>query len=94
MRIIETTAHVGSDGMLRVEVPIEQRDRDVNVALIIESPSAAVPKASIDKWASVRNRLEIGGLRVPLPGLDNPGPVEPESLPGVSASQVLIRDRR
>jgi hypothetical protein len=92
MKIIETRARVGSDGMLRLEVPVERCNQDVQVALIIESPSATPPE--LDRWAPVRGRLEAAGIRVPPPGLENPGPVEPESLPGPSASEILIRDRR
>jgi hypothetical protein len=92
MKIIETKAHVDADGMLRLEFAVEQRNQDVQVALIIESPAAPAP--ATDKWAATRAQLEAGGLRVPPPGLDNPGPVEPESLPGMSASEILIRDRR
>jgi hypothetical protein len=94
MRIIETTAHVGPDGMLRLQVPVEQPNRDVQVALVIESPPTPTPTPVADRWAAVRARLEAGGIHVPPPGLDNPGSVEPESLPGPSASEILIRDRR
>jgi hypothetical protein len=94
MRVIETTAHVGSDGVLRLAVPVAQRDRDVHVALVVDSAGPAASASPADTWASVRPALEIAGIRVPPPGVDNPGAVKPLSLPGPSASEMLIRDRR
>jgi hypothetical protein len=94
MRVIETTAHVGSDGMLRLEVPLEQRDGDVQVAVVVESSPALPPTSAADKWAPIRSHLEAAGMRVPPPGLGNAGPIEPVSLPGPPASELLIRDRR
>ena len=96
MRVIETTAHVGDDGMLRLEMPLEQRNQDVRVAIVVESAPYQSPASSpmADKWATVRERADAAGLRVPPSGMDNPGPVEPVTLPGPSASQMLINDRR
>ena len=96
MRVIETTAHVGPDGMLRLELPTGNPNQDLHVALVVEpvrSPLATCEQAQ-DRWASVRQRLEAAGLRVPPPGVQNAGPVEPVELPGMSASEMLIRDRR
>ena len=96
MQVIETTAHVGEDGMLRLEMPLEQHNQDVRVAVVVESTPPRLP-ASVsteDKWSAVRGKLGATGLRVPPPGVDNPGPVEPITLPGPSASQMLINDRR
>ena len=93
MQIIEATAHVGGDGILRLEVPVAQRDRDVQVALVVESPPApAAP--GVDKWAAVRARLEAGGIHVPPPGSGRLEPFELIALPGPTASEILIRDRR
>jgi hypothetical protein len=96
MRVIETTAHVGSDGLLRLEVAIEQRNQNVRVAVVVESSSAQLPPPNglEDAWAAVHARLEAGGVRVPSPGTDNAGPVKPVELPGTPASQLLIGDRR
>ncbi len=94
MKVIETTAHVGSDGMLRLEVPLQRRDQDVHVAVVVESPATPPPASAADRWAPLRTSLEAAGIRVPAPGVDNAGPVEPVSLPGPSASEMLIRDRR
>lgn len=46
MRVIETTAHIGDDGMLRLEIPTEQRNRDVQIALVVESAEPSVPALS------------------------------------------------
>ena len=96
MRVIETTAHIGNDGMLRLEMPLDQPNQDVRVAVVVESapPFASAPEAIADKWVSIRGQAGVSGLRVPPPGLDNPGPVEPVTLPGLSASQMLINDCR
>ena len=96
MQVIETTAHVGSDGMLRLEVPLEQRNQDVRVALVVESTPAqkSTPDQTDDRWASVRDQLEGTGIRVPPPGINNSDPVDPVVLPGPSASEMLINDRR
>lgn len=96
MQVIETTALVGSHGMLRLEVPLEQRDQDVRVAVVVESaraPSAAA-ETSGDAWSAIRGRLEAAGIRVPPPGVNNTGPVTAIELPGLSASQMFINDRR
>jgi hypothetical protein len=94
MRVIETTAHVGPDGMLRLEVPLEQRSQDVRVAVVVEWTPTQQPNPTDDRWASVRTRLAGTGIRVPPPGVDNCGPVDPVDLPGPSASEILINDRR
>jgi len=46
MRVIETTGHIGSDGMLRLEVATEQRNQDVRVALVMESVQASEHRES------------------------------------------------
>jgi hypothetical protein len=96
MRVIETTAHIGDDGMLRLEMPLEQRNEDVRIAVVVESAPLRSPKpeAIVDKWAAIRAQAGASSLRVPPPGVDNPGPVEPVTLPGPSASEMLISDRR
>lgn len=96
MRVIETTAYVGSDGMLRLEVPLEQRSQDVRIALVVESPPLLMlkPGPIDDRWGSMRNRVAGTSIRLPAPGVTNGGPVEPVVLPGLSASETLINDRR
>lgn len=82
--------------MLRLVVPLEQRSQDVRVALVVESTPERRPKPDQidDPWASVRDGLTGTGIRVPAPGVNNCGPVEPVVLPGPSASEMLINDRR
>jgi hypothetical protein len=41
MQTIRKSAHVGPDGILRVEAPVEHRDTDVQVVLIVEPASSA-----------------------------------------------------
>ncbi|HET6250291.1 MAG TPA: hypothetical protein VFE47_21555 [Tepidisphaeraceae bacterium] len=95
MRIIETTAHIGSDGMLRLEVPLEQRNRDVRVAVVVESAIAQQRSEPVDdQWAGVREKAKSAGIHTPPAGVVNCGPVEPIVLPGRSASEILISDRR
>lgn len=97
MTAIQTTVHVGPDGMLRLEVPVEQRNRDVAVTVLVDEAMAgqgAAAQRGHDSWSSSRQQLEAAGVRVPAPGVSNPGPVTPIDLPGPSASEILIRDRR
>jgi hypothetical protein len=83
--------------MLRLELPVKERDRDVAVVVVVNDvPSDdRGPLAALDDaWSDCRQKLEAAGLRVPAPGLTNPGPVNPIDLPGPPASELLIRDRR
>ena len=53
MRVIETTAYVGNDGMLRLEVPLDQRNQDVRIALVVESeptPAISEPEPTMPIW--------------------------------------------
>ncbi len=96
MQVIQTIAHVGPDGMLHLAVPVEGKDQDVRVRVEVEAAvgSEADSDCSIDPWAQSRVRLEAAGLRVPPPGIVNLGPVEPIGLAGITASELLIHDRR
>lgn len=99
MRVIETTAYVGADGMLRLEVPLEQRDQDVRVALMVESQPPKVdaePHSSSahDPWASYREKLKGSGIQFPAPGSWTPRGSAPLRFEGRSASETLVGDRR
>jgi hypothetical protein len=96
MRVIETIARVGPDGMLRLELPVGQPNQDLQVALVVEpmQPRAPAAESLDDRWASVRGRLTAAGFSVPPPGLNPGAPAEPLELPGMSASEMLVRDRR
>ena len=58
MRIIETTAHIGSRRhAVRLEVPLEQRNQDVRVAVVVDtSPSTLTsetsPPTEEDQWST------------------------------------------
>jgi hypothetical protein len=100
MRALETSAHVGSDGILKLELPVGEADRDVQVVVVIEAQRgtetnpASQERASSNRAASVRK--EVPGVRFPDAGSWNLCPVEPLRLqkPGPSASEMLVNDRR
>lgn len=96
MTAIERTVYVGPDGMLRLEIPVKERNRDVAVVVVVHDEPAAnrASDAREDSWAACRQKLEGAGMRVPPPGVTNAGPVVPVDLPGPPASEILIRDRR
>ena len=94
MQVIETTAHVGPDGMLRLEVPTDQKNQDVQIALVVEPVRPQMEGSTGDRWAPIRERLVAAGLSVPPPGLQNAGRVEPVELQGPTASEILVGDRR
>ncbi|MDD4888995.1 MAG: hypothetical protein PHU85_03625 [Phycisphaerae bacterium] len=93
--VIETTAHVGDDGILRLEIPVPERNQDVQVMVTISSPGPQVE----DDWAELREKIrknpELGKIfELPPPGRRKYVPFEPNEMPGPSASEILIRDRR
>ncbi len=96
MQVIETTAHVSPDGMLRLELQAGQPNQEVQVAVVVEPipPQAPNSPQPDDRWASVREKFVAAGFRVPAPGLNNIAPIRPIELPGISASELLIGDRR
>jgi len=97
MQILEATTHVGPDGILRLAVPIEARDRDVRVAIVVESagqPATPPPASEIDGWAPYRAKLEAAGLRSPPPGSWRPRVAELLEFDGPPVSQTLVEDRR
>jgi hypothetical protein len=93
MTTIETTAHVGSDGVLRLEVPTGQADQDVDVVLVIhrQQPAPAVeglpelgtaveplPPDPNDPWRDLRKKLAgVKGITIPAPGSWNLDRPEP-----------------
>jgi hypothetical protein len=87
--------------MLRLEVPIEQRDQDVRVAVVVESaqPQAALPSAvessaSIDPWGRYRDEFKSAGVDVPKAGSWSARQAEPLRYEGAPVSQTLVEDRR
>jgi hypothetical protein len=93
MTTIETTAHVGPDGVLRLEVPTGQTEQDVDVVLVFHSqlpaptaeepaePSTAaepLPPDPNDPWRDLRKKLAgVKGIRIPPPGSWNRDRPEP-----------------
>ncbi len=63
MVTITKSVHVGPDGILRVETPVDERDKDVRVTLVVQ----AEPEGERKDWWQVlqegRARLEASGHR-------------------------------
>jgi len=102
MQVIETTAHVGSDGMLRIAVAMnERRDQDVRVAVVVDSSprqSDFVPddKSSpvADPWAAYSAKLEAAGVAVPPVDSWSTRTTEVLRFDGIPVAQSLVEDRR
>lgn len=102
MATIETTANVGPDGVLRLEMPIGRAGQTVKVVLEVLPqlpapipPAQLTPVAEDDPWRDYRaTPVEAEGIALPPPGRRKYRPVVPVDLPGPSASEILIRDRR
>jgi hypothetical protein len=104
MTTIETTAHVGPDGVLRLEVPTGQANQDLQVVLEFHSrPAAAAPEAGEsappdldDPWRDLRKKLVgVKGITLPPPGRrvrKRPEPIRIDD--GKSTSDMLVEDRR
>ena len=51
MKTIELTSHVGEDGILRLELPIDMRDQDLDVLVVLNPVSGQAPGArGEDLW--------------------------------------------
>lgn len=103
MVAIETSGHVDKDGMLRLEVPVPQRDRDVQVVVVVQTevPPVAQTEAPLaseakdDPWAEWRKKKLPPWLKLPEPGSRHSTPPEPfDAGDGLSASDMLVEDRR
>ncbi len=101
MRVIETTAHIGEDGMLRLEVPFSQRNFDVRVAVVVESPKLSAESVSIDSrssandpWGPFRDQFKAAGLSAPAPDSWTGRGVAPLQFDGSSVAETLVEDRR
>lgn len=98
MVTIQKTVHIGNDGVLRLELPLAEKERNVQVVVMV---SEATPPAGggADPWHELRENLsqqpERGnGMILPLPGPSKWRDFDPIELPGPSASEILLRDRR
>jgi hypothetical protein len=97
MQTIETTAHVGPDGILRVEAPVAVKDKDVSVVITLRLAKRTTGRNERKKEASVKRKNAkrepaLGDLRS-WPRW-KPSPYVPLALPGPSASDMLVSDRR
>ena len=62
MESIVVRSHVGSDGLLKIEVPVHYRDADLDVALVVQPATggAAAPPArslSNEDWRAFVTRM-------------------------------------
>jgi hypothetical protein len=97
MTAIQRTIHVGEDGILRLELPVDQKNRDLKVVVVVETSapdeSRSAPHTH-DPWAIYRARLEAAGFRVPTPGSWAERQAAPLEVQGAAVSQTLVEDRR
>jgi hypothetical protein len=49
MHTIQTTSHVGPDGMLKLSVPVGIVDADVQVTVVVEPMASAQPLSGADR---------------------------------------------
>jgi hypothetical protein len=93
MDTIETIAPIGPDGVLRLEVPVSEKNRDVDVTVVVRPLDTSLPQ----KGGSAGLRGGNGAsIRLPSPGAWNQETVVPLDLgtSGLSAAEMLVRDRR
>ena len=78
---IQTRAHVGSDGRLDVELPVEYREKSVDVLIVVEPVDAAVSDRQEERDA---NGWRIGFLDR-MYGIQADDPIErlPQGTPEV-----------
>jgi len=64
MKTIELTSHVGGDGILRLEVPVDVRNQDLDV-LVVVNPVAqqARERTGHDRWPPGFFELTAGAFR-------------------------------
>jgi hypothetical protein len=96
MTAIQTTVHVGSDGMLRLAVPIQERDRDLTVTVTFDPTNrVSVPAANGGSdLTAERQRLVAAGIRVPTSRASTVRMMPPLDLAGRPVAETLIEDRR
>ena len=71
MAAVQTTVHVGADRVLRLELPVEERDCDVTVTVTVDSAQPGQVSGTgrgTDLPAPDFRRLVEAGIRVPPPG--------------------------
>lgn len=92
MRTIQTHSYVGSDGVLTLRLPVEQRDQQVQVVVVVQPETGE--NAALLGWDSeMSERLLAAGARLPR-NVDWSHSVPPLQTAGIPASQTLVDDRR
>lgn len=56
MQTVRVQAHVGADGMLRVEIPVGVQHVDMDVVLVFDAQPTTAPMPD-PEWASFVNRM-------------------------------------
>ena len=59
MTTIQTTAHIGRDGVLRLELPTDEREQDVEVTVLVQPSHAS--QNWLDVLRAARAELEAAG---------------------------------
>ena len=99
MTTIQTQTYVGPDGVLKLELPVEERDRQVQVVVVVQAKETSMDQAhrsgtpaagSSDQMA----RLAAAGMGVPERREWLPRSVPPLPTQGKLASESLVEDRR
>ena len=64
MKTIELTSHVGGDGILRLEVPVDVRNQDLDVLVVVSPVSQqARVRTGSDHWPPGFFELTAGAFR-------------------------------
>ena len=92
MITIQTHAYVGSDGVLTLQLPVDQRDQQVQVVVVVQS-EAIEPLTPVGWVPELSDRLSAAGARLPR-SIDWSHTVPPIPTVGIPASQTLVEDRR
>jgi hypothetical protein len=93
MRVYETTTHVGSDGRLRLDMPVQEKGQDVQVAVVVE-PKASDSLSAGDSLQADRSKLEAAGVSIPALGAWSRRKTPRLVVAGLPVSQTLLEDRR
>ena len=83
MQTIDTKVHIGTDGILRLELPVESRDQDVRVTIQINDGPTGVSSAGLPAY-----------MRAPSPRNSQRTEFARIEVKGKTVSQQLIDDRR
>ena len=92
MTTIQTHAYVGTDGVLTLRLPVNQREQQVQVVVVVQS-EAAEDVVPVGWDRELLDRLSAAGARLPRK-VDWSHSIPPVHTVGLPASQTLVDDRR